>query len=355
MKKQVSSSPLRWERESRGWSRSYVAEELEVDIATVGRWEREERLPQPYHQQKLCALFEKNAQELGFLTAPAPEGHAQNLSLYSPPTSEQLAQSSEVPEPARLQQSRHIQPEVSSPGYKLILWYRPPLIITICLIILISGTGIGLYALLTSHTAIPQTKVSPPTEARPTTGLSTMTTRQKQTPVAVSPLPSTTSTSQTTQRTEPASAASVFSFETDSQSWRMLNGKGSISSAYAKDGSHSFQASFSTPTGPDNPYAFVSGIPQLATIQAGQTISADVYVAGSAPVSADISLQSTHQNHNGGIWYDGAITALPTGSWHRLTYAVPLAAPPISTIGLDLYCKSPSGVVSVYIDNVSWR
>jgi WD40 repeat protein/transcriptional regulator with XRE-family HTH domain len=57
---------LRYEREQRGWSRSYIAEKIEVDIATVGRWERGERLPHPYHRQKLCALFGKNAHELGF-------------------------------------------------------------------------------------------------------------------------------------------------------------------------------------------------------------------------------------------------------------------------------------------------
>ena len=34
---------------------------------TVGRWERGERLPHPDHRQKLCDLFEKNAQELGLL------------------------------------------------------------------------------------------------------------------------------------------------------------------------------------------------------------------------------------------------------------------------------------------------
>jgi WD40 repeat protein/DNA-binding XRE family transcriptional regulator len=66
-KKQVVSHPLRRERELRGWSRTYVAEQLGVDVMTVGRWERGERFPQPDHRQKLCALFEKNAQELALL------------------------------------------------------------------------------------------------------------------------------------------------------------------------------------------------------------------------------------------------------------------------------------------------
>lgn len=64
--KQTTLLPLRRERELRGWSRSYVAQLLEVDAATVGRWERGERLPHPDHRQKLCELFGKSTQELGF-------------------------------------------------------------------------------------------------------------------------------------------------------------------------------------------------------------------------------------------------------------------------------------------------
>jgi ribosome-binding protein aMBF1 (putative translation factor) len=61
---------LRQERERRGWSRNYVAEQVEVDVITVGRWERGERMPHPHHRQKLCTLFEMNAQELGLLSMP---------------------------------------------------------------------------------------------------------------------------------------------------------------------------------------------------------------------------------------------------------------------------------------------
>jgi transcriptional regulator with XRE-family HTH domain/DNA polymerase III delta prime subunit len=68
--KQGRSVRLRQERELRGWSRSYIAEQVEVDLGTVGRWERGERLPHPHYRQKLCDLFGKSAQELGLL----PEG-----------------------------------------------------------------------------------------------------------------------------------------------------------------------------------------------------------------------------------------------------------------------------------------
>jgi WD40 repeat protein/transcriptional regulator with XRE-family HTH domain len=63
--KRVFHTQLRSERERRGWSRNYVAEQVEVDVATVGRWERGERLPYPHYRQKICALFELSAQEIG--------------------------------------------------------------------------------------------------------------------------------------------------------------------------------------------------------------------------------------------------------------------------------------------------
>jgi WD40 repeat protein/DNA-binding XRE family transcriptional regulator len=66
---------LRQERERRGWSRNYVAEMVEVDVITVGRWERGERMPHPHYRQKLCALFEMTAQNLGLLPMLSQESH----------------------------------------------------------------------------------------------------------------------------------------------------------------------------------------------------------------------------------------------------------------------------------------
>jgi transcriptional regulator with XRE-family HTH domain len=58
---------LKYARELRGWSRSYVAERVETDPQTVARWERGDTFPSPYHRQKLCELFGKNAEELGLI------------------------------------------------------------------------------------------------------------------------------------------------------------------------------------------------------------------------------------------------------------------------------------------------
>jgi transcriptional regulator with XRE-family HTH domain len=68
--KQIRVSRLRQERERQGWSRNYVAEQIEVDVITVGRWERGERMPHPQYRQKLCALFAMNAQDLGLFSEP---------------------------------------------------------------------------------------------------------------------------------------------------------------------------------------------------------------------------------------------------------------------------------------------
>ena len=80
--KQAFALQLRREREWRGWSRTYIAEQLNVDVMTVGRWERGEHVPHPYHRQKLCALFEKNAQDLG-LFSEASEEHSQQNHIVS--------------------------------------------------------------------------------------------------------------------------------------------------------------------------------------------------------------------------------------------------------------------------------
>ena len=64
---------LRRERQLRGWSQVYMAEQIGTPDYYISRWERGEVLPSPYYQQKLCALFGKTAEELGFLLPPVKE------------------------------------------------------------------------------------------------------------------------------------------------------------------------------------------------------------------------------------------------------------------------------------------
>ncbi len=63
---QIPNEQLREEREKRGWSRAYMAECIGVaDPKTIGRWERGSAFPSAYFLQKLCALFQMSAAELG--------------------------------------------------------------------------------------------------------------------------------------------------------------------------------------------------------------------------------------------------------------------------------------------------
>lgn len=70
MKKTAQAKPnvrLREARELRGWSQKYVADEIGADRYYLSRWEHGTASPSPYYRQKLCALFGKNARELGLL------------------------------------------------------------------------------------------------------------------------------------------------------------------------------------------------------------------------------------------------------------------------------------------------
>ncbi len=69
--KTTPNQQLKAERELRGWSQKYVAEQIGADHYYLSRWERGTTAPSPYYRQKLCALFGKNAKELGLLREEA--------------------------------------------------------------------------------------------------------------------------------------------------------------------------------------------------------------------------------------------------------------------------------------------
>jgi transcriptional regulator with XRE-family HTH domain len=74
---------LRQARELRGWSQAKLAELLGTDATTVSRWERGLFSPTPYFRERLCDLFGKNTEELGFLE----EHHSQAGPLPLPASS----------------------------------------------------------------------------------------------------------------------------------------------------------------------------------------------------------------------------------------------------------------------------
>jgi transcriptional regulator with XRE-family HTH domain len=59
---------LKQERQRRGWSRGYIAEQIGIaDPKTIGRWERGAASPSAYFLQRLCHLFDMLPHELGLL------------------------------------------------------------------------------------------------------------------------------------------------------------------------------------------------------------------------------------------------------------------------------------------------
>ena len=82
MKKASGAQPnqhLRHARELRGWSQHDVAQRLDVERYYVSRWERGVIFPSPHYRQRLCTLFDKNVEELGFVTDDNLES---DVSLY---------------------------------------------------------------------------------------------------------------------------------------------------------------------------------------------------------------------------------------------------------------------------------
>ncbi len=102
MKKTSLAKPnlrLKEERELRGWSQKYVADEIGADRYYLSRWEHGTASPSPFYRQKLCAVFGKNARELGLLTDEAEKETAQ-ASLQKEQVSEENTLTHPVGRPA---------------------------------------------------------------------------------------------------------------------------------------------------------------------------------------------------------------------------------------------------------------
>ncbi len=79
----TEKSPLRLERERRGWSQSRLAELLETTPISISRWEQGNVLPSLYFREKICALFKKDAQALRLLRQ-TEEPQSASFALYDP-------------------------------------------------------------------------------------------------------------------------------------------------------------------------------------------------------------------------------------------------------------------------------
>lgn len=136
---------LRCERERRGWSRDFVAQKVGSDVHTVGRWERGNTFPSPYYRQKLCELFEKNAEELGLIKEstdgsgePYPDESPPDQQSQASPLSKEDIQATtdntvqEIPLPAAPIPVRQPAPVPANQGHSI-----PKLMITLTAIIMV--------------------------------------------------------------------------------------------------------------------------------------------------------------------------------------------------------------------------
>jgi tetratricopeptide (TPR) repeat protein/transcriptional regulator with XRE-family HTH domain len=63
---------LRLERERKGWSQKQVAAAIGTNAVMVSRWECGVMKPGPHFRQRLCTLYGRTPQELGFVPGPSP-------------------------------------------------------------------------------------------------------------------------------------------------------------------------------------------------------------------------------------------------------------------------------------------
>jgi transcriptional regulator with XRE-family HTH domain len=148
---------LQEERLARGWTQQEIANRIGTTVVNVSRWERGVTAPNPYFRQKLCVLFEKNAEELGLLVIKQVPRSEPPLAVADispdPPAKEFVATSHEI---ASLSLRNRLLGE-----QKAVL-----ATISIALVILVSTGGFLIHSFLFSQPgyiaqSVSHTKVTP--------------------------------------------------------------------------------------------------------------------------------------------------------------------------------------------------
>ncbi len=167
---------LKQERELRGWSQSKVAEEVGTSAKIVSRWECGTSSPSPYFRAKLCALYEKNAQDLGLIPDKSEAGYdppkeqllspaaqalliAPEIILEAPPP----APSSSAPPLPTVSIAEPLQPTVSTGPLQPL---RPPrhlhkiFLLTGSMLIVLSLLLAGTYSVLKPTSSVQQQRAT---------------------------------------------------------------------------------------------------------------------------------------------------------------------------------------------------
>ena len=79
---------LRYHRLLRGWSQTKVADEIGASNEMISKWEGGQKKTSSFYQEKLCALFGKNAEELGFLHQVIARATDETTQSFSEKTSQ---------------------------------------------------------------------------------------------------------------------------------------------------------------------------------------------------------------------------------------------------------------------------
>lgn len=121
---------LKHERNLRGWSQGDLAEQIRVPDYYISRWESGKYTPSPHYQQKLCEVFGKTPEELGFL-ASLPQPDKESGSIQAEPGEENTGNGSSPPLRVRPLPERSEKEAVCS--------CRRILVIFFCLLLLLGG------------------------------------------------------------------------------------------------------------------------------------------------------------------------------------------------------------------------
>jgi hypothetical protein len=146
-----------------------------------------------------------------------------------------------------------------------------------------------------------------------------------------------------------APAGVRFSFEDGgTDGW---GGHGHVTSlgsgTVAHDGGRSLQAVIHSTSASDLPYVSVS-VSGASAPAAGQTLTAFVFVTGSANVQGKLFVQDTRF-----AWHLSPLVGLGHGGWVRLSLVVPSGIQ-VNQLGVQFLCTPVNQNATVFVDSVGW-
>ncbi len=148
---------------------------------------------------------------------------------------------------------------------------------------------------------------------------------------------------------------SSFSFEDGTTDGWDAHGQGistaQTSTMFAQDGTHSLQATLTNTSSANFPYVAVSTADSTTYPHAGQTITASVYISGTA-ASVNAKLFVTEHDYT---WHTSDAVTLTPNTWNHLSFLVPATVTEQPRqIGVQFNSPTSGGSTTVYVDAVSW-